>query len=145
EEMSEKVFVIPPARTRYLSEIAENNRAYDKRASEQSEVAQKLYGIFKTLESVSGSVPELDKAGVIFGSLVKSDTNKDLLKLLLAEFDREKLNLDPYNWEVITNWQEKLEKYKAPIYSFKVRGKEINIETHTNSLSHTQIPKVALP
>lgn len=145
EEMSEKVFVIPPARTRYLSEIAENNRAYDKRASQQSEVAQKLYGIFKTLESVSGFVPELDKAGIVSESIVKSDTNKDLLKLLLAEFDREKLNLNPYNWEVITGWQDKLEKYKAPIYSFKVRGKEINIETHTESLSHTQIPKVALP
>src|SRR5690606_6339450 len=28
-EMSEKVFVIPPSRTRYLSEIAETNRKYD--------------------------------------------------------------------------------------------------------------------
>ena len=39
-------------RTRYLSEIAENNRAYDKTANEQVEVAQKLYGIYKTIESV---------------------------------------------------------------------------------------------
>ncbi|MDP7567720.1 MAG: cobalamin-dependent protein, partial [Flavobacteriales bacterium] len=30
DEMSEKIFVIPPNRTRYLSEISENNRAYDK-------------------------------------------------------------------------------------------------------------------
>ena len=27
DEMSEKIFVIPPNRIRYLSEIAENNRA----------------------------------------------------------------------------------------------------------------------
>ena len=52
DEMSEKIFVIPPARTRYLSEIAESNRAYDKTANEQVEVAQKLYGIYKTIESV---------------------------------------------------------------------------------------------
>jgi methylmalonyl-CoA mutase len=45
DEMSEKIFVIPPARTRYLSEISENNRAYDKTVNEQAEVAQKLYGI----------------------------------------------------------------------------------------------------
>ncbi len=51
DEMSEKIFVIPPARTRYLSEISENNRAYDKKADDQVEVAQKLYGIYKTLES----------------------------------------------------------------------------------------------
>ena len=144
-EMDEKVFVIPPARTRYLSEIAENNRIYDKKASQQSEVAQRLYGIFKTIETVSGKMPELDKSGLINDSIVTSDKNKDLLKLLLAEFDREKLNLDPYNWEIITGWDEKVNKYKAPVYSFKVRGKEINIDTHTESLSHTQIPKVALP
>ena len=53
EEMSEKIFVIPPNRTRYLSEIAESNRGYDKTANEQVEVAQKLYGIFKTICSVA--------------------------------------------------------------------------------------------
>ncbi|WGF91194.1 methylmalonyl-CoA mutase family protein [Aequorivita marisscotiae] len=145
EEMEEKVFVIPPARTRYLSEISENNRSYDKRAEEQAEVAQKLYGIYKTIESISAKQPQLDKAGIASESFENSEKNKDLLKLLLAEFDREKLNLDPYNWEVITGWEEKVNKYKNPVYSFKVRGKEINIKTHTESLSHTQIPKVALP
>lgn len=145
-EMSEKIFVIPPARTRYLSEIAENNRAYDKTANEQVEVAQKLYGIYKTIESVIGAPPTLDKSGIDSASLENStEDNKDFLKLLTAEFDRVKLNLDPYNWEVITGWDEKVNRYRDPIYSFKVRDKEIKIETHTESLSHTQIPKVALP
>ena len=143
-EMSEKIFVIPPARTRYLSEIAENNRSYDKTADEQVEVAQKLYGIYKTLETVVGKTPVLDKSGIDSKS-VESQQQKDFIKLLIGEFDRVKLNLDPYNWEVITGWNDKVNKYKNPIYSFKVRDKEIKIETHTESLSHTQIPKVALP
>ena len=63
-EMSEKIFVIPPHRTRYLSEIAENNRKYDETAISQVEVAQKLYGIFKTIESVTGNIPTLTKAGI---------------------------------------------------------------------------------
>ncbi len=146
DEMSEKIFVIPPARTRYLSEIAENNRAYDKTVNEQVEVAQKLYGIYKTIESVVGSTPKLDKAGIDSESVSSSAVeNKDFVRMLVSEFDRVKLNLDPYNWEVITGWEEKVNKYINPIYSFKVRGKEIKIETHTESLSHTQIPKVALP
>ncbi len=145
EEMDEKVFVIPPARTRYLSEISENNRAYDKKASEQAEVAQKLYAIYKTIAVETGKEPQLDKAGIVSEPLLQAEKNKDFLKLLLAAFDREKMKLDPYNWEVITGWDEKINKYKNPVYSFKVRGKEINIETHTESLSHTQIPKVALP
>ena len=144
KEMSEKIFVIPPARTRYLSEISENNRAYDKKCNEQVEVAQKLYGIYKTLESVVGATPKLDKSGIDFSSISASG-NEDFAKLLLAEFDRVKLNLDPYNWEIITQWDDKVARYKAPIYSFKVRDKEIKIETHTKSLSHSDIPKVALP
>lgn len=145
DEMSEKIFVIPPARTRYLSEISENNRNYDKKADQQVEVAQKLYGIFKTMHSVSGNVPEIDKAGIVSDSIISSEENKDLLKLLLAEFDRVKMDLNPYNWEMITSWSSKLKSYQDPIYTFNVRGKEIKIETHTESLSHSKIPKVALP
>ena len=51
QEMSEKIFIIPPARIRYLSEIAENNRAYDKKERNQAEVAQKLFGIYKTIDA----------------------------------------------------------------------------------------------
>ncbi|WP_040282448.1 methylmalonyl-CoA mutase family protein [Psychroserpens damuponensis] len=168
DEMSEKIFVIPPARTRYLSEIAENNRAYDKTANEQVEVAQKLYGIYKTICSVAVISTEsekshLSKSGLEQDEILRSALNdkgnvipteggttdeesqRQLLNLLFKEFDRVKLNLDPYNWEVITGWDEKVNKYKNPIYSFKVRDKEIKIETHSESLSHLQIPRVALP
>jgi len=145
KEMSEKIFVIPPARTRYLSEIAESNRAYDVTGTKQVEVAQRLYGIYKTLESVIETVPELDKSGIALESIHSNSENNDFIKLLIGEFDRVKLNLDPYNWEVITGWSEKVKTYKDPIYAFKVRDKEIKIETHTESLSHTQIPKVAMP
>ncbi len=169
KEMSEKVFVIPPARTRYLSEIAENNRAYDKTANEQVDVAQKLYGIFKTICSVANvtsierETSILHKNGIDQEEILRfalndnstvipkedgtadEESQQQLLKLLFKEFDRVKLNLDPYNWEVITGWEDKVNRYKNPVYSFKVRDKEIKIETHTESLSHTQIPKVALP
>ena len=153
DEMSEKIFVIPPSRTRYLSEIAENNRAYDKTVKAQVEVAQKLYGIYKTIESVLNIVVSetkqslLDKHGLNSDEILKQvqDDNTDFIKLLVGEFDRVKLNLDPYNWEIITDWDDKVNTYKNPIYTFKVRDKEIKIETHTESLSHTQIPKVALP
>jgi methylmalonyl-CoA mutase len=143
-EMSEKIFVIPPHRTRYLSEIAENNRKYDETALSQVEVAQKLYGIFKTVESVLGTKPQLIKAGIDH-NLHISKESQVFMDLLLDQFDKVKMNLDPYNWEIILTWDEKVNKYKNPVYSFKVRDKEIKIATHTESLSHSQIPKVALP
>ncbi|PIF33565.1 methylmalonyl-CoA mutase [Flavobacterium sp. 9] len=150
KEMSEKIFVIPPHRTRYLSEIAENNRSYDEIALSQQKVAQKLYGIFKTIESVSGKIPQINKAGIDDNSVILSEVeglneNRIFLNLLLNQFDKVKMDLDPYNWEIILNWDEKVAKYKNPIYSFKVRDKEIKIATHSESLSHLQIPKIALP
>ena len=146
-EMSEKIFVIPPKRTRYLSEIAENNRSYDEKAKSQADVAQKLYGIYKTIESVAEVKLGLTKFGLDEDALKDASTssNKDFLDLLKKEFDKVKMDLDPYNWEILLGWDQKVNKYTQPIYSFKVRDKEIKIETHTESLSHSQIPKVALP
>ncbi|MCI4444093.1 MAG: methylmalonyl-CoA mutase family protein [Lentimicrobium sp.] len=153
-EMSEKIFVIPPHRTRYLSEIAENNRKYDATALSQEQVAQKLYGIYKTIESVSGKIPELNKAAINDDSVLPTALemekpsvaeDKIFLNLLLNQFDKVKMDLDPYNWEIILTWNEKTNQYKEPFYTFKVRNKEIKIETHTESLSHTAIPKIALP
>jgi len=138
-EMSEKIFVIPPHRTRYLSEIAENNRKYDATALSQEQVAQKLYGIFKTLESVSGKVPVINKAGIDDDSVLPSalqehNDNKIFINLLLNQFDKVKMDLDPYNWEMILTWNEKINKYKNPVYTFQVRDKEIKMATHTESL-----------
>jgi methylmalonyl-CoA mutase len=130
KEMSEKIFVIPPERTRYLSEISENNRAYDNWVDKQVEVADRLYGIQRSMDAIK----ELDVE------------DKDrLLKGLQESFEKEKLNLNPHNWEAIDKWDDKVKKYKDPVYKFKVRDKELSIQTHTESLSHQQIPKVALP
>ena len=153
KEMSEKIFVIPPARVRYLSEIAESNRSYDGKVDEQILVAQKLYGIHQTILSlidVSLSAVEtslLNKVGLDNDEILKlvQDDNQQFAKLLIAQFEKVKMNFNPYNWEIILNWAEKVQKYKDPIYTFKVRDKEINIETHSESLSHSQIPKIALP
>jgi len=130
KEMSEKIFVIPPERTRYLSEISENNRSYDKWVLEQAEVANKLFGYQKTIESLSASEME----------------DKDrLIKGVQEAFETEKLNLDPKNWLLIEQWEDKRQLYRNPEFSFKVRDKELKLKTHTESLSHLQIPKVVTP
>jgi len=148
KEMSEKIFVIPPARVRYLSEIAESNRSYDKKVDDQVLVAQKLYGIHQTIESITNASAEIIKTGLNEDEIISLELPEDdkaFLKLLFAQFEKVKLNFDPYNWEILLNWKKKVQKYKNPIYTFKVRNKEIHIETHSESLSHTQIPKIALP
>ncbi|ASS48054.1 MAG: methylmalonyl-CoA mutase [Candidatus Fluviicola riflensis] len=129
-EMSEKIFVIPPERTRYLSEISENNRGFDKWVDNQVNVADRLYGLDRTLETLQTSTLE----------------DKDrLIKGIQETMEIERRNLDPHNWEVIQQWAAKKASYAGPEFIFKVRDKELRMQTHTESLSHSQIPKVALP
>ncbi|MGB3150452.1 MAG: methylmalonyl-CoA mutase family protein [Maribacter sp.] len=142
--MSEKIYVIPPARTRYLSEISEINRAYDAKVNSEVNVAQKLYGIYKTLESVLEETPVLGTNGLELNDDIPKKSS-DFVKLLKREFDKVQMDLDPHHWKTITEWQSKINRYKSPTYTFKVRGKELSIDTHTKSLSHLDIPKIALP
>ncbi len=129
-EMSEKIHVIPPNRTRYLSEISETIKDYDRWVTQQKEVAEKLYGLQKSIETLQNSTLE----------------DKDrLIKGLQETYEQLALDIDPKNLKIIENWQAKQKKYKDAVYSFKVRDKDISIQTHTESLSHTQVPKVALP
>jgi len=68
-----------------------------------------------------------------------------LIKGIQEAFEEEKLNFDPKNWEILQNWDAKKQAFKNPEYQFKVRDKVLKLKTHTESLSHSQIPKVAAP
>jgi isobutyryl-CoA mutase len=129
-EMSEKIYIIPPARTRYLSEISETSRGYDKWATTQSEIAFKLQSINTTIESLKTS---------------KMEDKDRIIKTLQEEAERVSLDLDPRNLKALQGFEEKKKNYQNEFYIFKVRDKEIKIKTHYESLSHSQIPKVAVP
>lgn len=139
DEMSEKIFIIPPKRTRYLTEISESISQYNSKAEQQAEIADKLYALNSSIQAFGGP-DQLHHAGEAI-----EGENADIIKVLLAEFDRIKLDLDPHNFVELQEWKGTVDRYKADEYIFKVRDKELRIKTHTESLSHTQIPKVSLP
>ncbi len=130
DEMSEKIYIIPPHRTRYLSEISENNRKYDQWTKTQSGIAQKLFGLKTTIDII--------KAG-------DADDKDRLVKTLQEVYTKTELDLDPKNKLLLEHWDAKKKQYTDEFYIFKVRDKELKIQTHTESLSHLQIPKVAVP
>ena len=130
EEMSEKIYIIPPARNRYLSEISENNRNYDKWVQKQAAIADKLFGLHVSVQTIKDS---------------KLDNKDRLVKGLQESYTQLALDLDPRNRILLETWEEKTQQYRNEHFIFKVRDKEIKIKTHTESLSHSQIPKVATP
>lgn len=71
--------------------------------------------------------------------------NKSLIDAIEEELVKLERKISPENKDLIAKWDQLAEKYRNEDYIFKVRDKEIRIKTHTESLSHTQVAKVALP
>ncbi|HHL57881.1 MAG: methylmalonyl-CoA mutase [Bacteroidetes bacterium] len=123
----EKIYIIPPQRVRYLSEISETVRGYNKWAEEQSKVAGRLYNISRTMEELKAGGKEKETVA---------------LKELYDEIVRE---LDPNNLHLLKAWDEKKKRYAADKFTFKVRGREFTVDTYAETLAHLKIPKVSLP
>lgn len=122
--------VIPPARSRYLAEIVENNRQYDRWVDAQCEIARRLY-------QVNGAL-----------SLLEQDAEtrqSDDRSALSALHQRLSEQLDPECRRLIENWPALVEKYRADELEYPVRDTLVRQPLHSDSLSKLRIPKVALP
>ncbi len=119
--------VIPSSRTRYLSEIAENNRGYDQLVKDQSEFATKLYQLNGSLE------------------ILKTKADKALIEIIQKQIDFFTEQLTPVAKKLITNWPNKVAEYQKDFYEYTVRDRVIKQSMTTKSLSGTRIPKVVLP
>ncbi len=128
DEIPEKIYIIPPHRIRYLSEITDTIRGYNLNAEEQAEVAQKLYSLRLTIETIK-----------------KTKNDESLIKTLEDLYLEINENLENNNRKIIEGWEKKVDSYKQEYYIFKVRDKEIKIKTHTETLSHTIVPKISMP
>ncbi len=123
--------VIPASRVRYLSEISENNRGYDKTVEEQASLASKLYQLYGTL--------------FILKEQTSSPAITEAIKAVQERIDFYFEQLTPVSRKLLHNWEEKVNEYKKDYYEYTVRDKTIRQAMFTNSLSGTRIPKVVLP
>jgi methylmalonyl-CoA mutase len=127
---SEKAIIIPPRRVRYLSEIAETIRGYDDWVAQQTAIADRLYGIRRTIETLqNGNQPNKDQ----------------LIEEMETLYEQISLDLDRRNQQILDDWDEKVARYTADEYIYQVRGRDIHVPTRTETLSHNKVSRVALP
>jgi methylmalonyl-CoA mutase N-terminal domain len=117
--------IVPPARQRYLAEIAETVRNYRKRVREQACVARERQQLMEAKRMLEAS----GKEGVA-------------LEALIAQRDKA---LDAHSRELLNNWPQVKAHYSGDECMVTIRDKEIHMSLNTPSLSGTKIPKVALP
>jgi methylmalonyl-CoA mutase cobalamin-binding domain/chain len=131
EGESEKIYIIPPDRNRYLAEIVESSQAYQQWVNEQCKIAQQLYqvnGVLELLESSKDKNVETQNIASL----------QDIQKHLEAQLHPECKNL-------LKQWPETIKQYTSENFIYKVRDKEIKQPLYYTSLSQLRIPKIALP
>ena len=116
--------IIPENRVRYLAEISEEIRSYNKTTEEQADIAHKIQALQQSIEVLDSK-----------------DAQKELAKALTQL--RKKLDSDLA--DKLENWEDIRAKYAADTFQFKVRDKVLELDTKSKSLSGTKIPKVILP
>jgi methylmalonyl-CoA mutase len=124
---SEKIYIIPPDRTRYLAEIVEANHDYKTWVAEQVDIAQKMY-------QLKGTIDILEKEKKEDGIQTLKDLYSHYEEILHHECKR-----------LLKEWPETVKSYKEDYFVFKVRDKEIKQELFYESLSKLRIPKISLP
>ncbi|PST81704.1 methylmalonyl-CoA mutase [Pedobacter yulinensis] len=124
---SEKIYIIPPERSRYLAEIAEASQTYNEWVHAQAAAARAIWQI----------------AGV--QNLLQEQGNSQSGNALdQARAAQEEL-LDASCRKLLSSWPAVADQYQAADFIYEVRGKEIRQPLFHESLSGLKIPRVALP
>ncbi len=121
--------VVPPARTRYLSEISDTVRGYKKRARAQAALAREIQQLHAAAAMLQVDRPVKARAAEA--------------ALALAGEREAQQHADAR--ALLAQWPQMQQDYAGSELVVKVRDKEIRTALTTTSLSGTVIPKVALP
>jgi methylmalonyl-CoA mutase len=127
---SSKTIIIPSERIRYLSEIADTLRKYHAQTGQQAQSLRKVWHLKETFAAI-GENDEKDSLALL--SKLKDEIEK-------AEAALEKETLDS-----IDEWEKIKDTYNKDELAYTVRNREIRVPLYTETLSHTRIPKIALP
>jgi methylmalonyl-CoA mutase len=126
-----KTIIIPPERTRYLSEIADHIRSYHQETDEQAEAIRKVWHL-------------KEAAGTLHNDDLQGDTDQ-LIDAFKAQIKVAEAALKPETIQTLEDWENIQSTYAEDHLVYQVRDREIRVPLFSESLSHTRIPKIELP
>jgi len=121
--------VLPPARTRYLAEIADTVRGYKARVQQQAQLAREIQQLKEAARMLKVDKPTRSPA---------AEATLDLAAQRAARMDKDALHL-------LKQWPDLHKAYAGDEYVVKIRDREIRTKLTSKSLSGTTVRKVALP
>lgn len=149
DEMSQKIYIIPPDRIRYLAEIKENSDNYSAFITGQASIASKMYKLKGTIdllrERIGRKTVEVIEENDVVQVIEQVQGEPDYLTDLVNSYNALEKQLDAECRSMLHEWPQTVSRYKADKYQYQVRDKIIEQDLFYESLSKTRVPKVALP
>ena len=145
---SNRTMIVPPARIRYLAEIAETMRAYHARAAEQSRLARERQQLTATKQMLlsSQSSPRKRRSSMVSPESVDSRLRgNDAIAEIDSLIADRNARLDEDSRGLLESWPDIVKAYSGDEYVLRVRDREVRTRLTHTSLSGTKISKVALP
>jgi methylmalonyl-CoA mutase len=131
---------LPPKRERYLSEVADAVRAHKRRAAEQAAAAQRAQGLREALLALGEPIP--DGPSAITGpSALLGEAARELAAQHNAALER----IAPEWRAQLAEFDALRQQYRDDVFKFQVRGREIRVDNHEETLSRLKVPKVVMP
>ncbi len=133
--------IIPPQRERYLSEISAACREYRSWAREQSGLASDLEALARSIEFLAG--PANPGYGPYDDPAVQQATSAqaDLMEAFNRQLDR----IDPGCLQLVRQWDDWQQRYRDELFTYQVRGKDVQVENYHQTLSGSRVPKLMTP
>lgn len=125
---TQRTVIVPPARQRYLAEIAETVRGYREYAEQQSRIARELQQLERSRDMLAESAGGETLEGVFE---------------VAVESRRRGLSAESHT--LLEQWPQMQEQYSGDELVVNIRDREIRTALTTTTLSGTRIPKVKLP
>ncbi len=137
--------IVPPAKVRYLSEIADTVRGYHAQVKSQMALAREAQQLRASGAMALEAAPTKALGGTSAANLTASAGRAEIAAHLDSLAAAREARLTPDAKQLLAQWPDLQKAYAGDEYVVKIRDKEIRTALTYTSLSGTKVRKVALP
>ena len=135
--------IVPSARVRYLAEISEHGRVQSQRIKREAALASQARAYYESLKALNDAA--LPGPLEHYNEHSHPSEVASAVEELREKYEQSLAGLSDESLQLLRSWHENRASHSAEQYSYNVRGQEVRGTRSVESLSHLQIPKVALP
>jgi methylmalonyl-CoA mutase len=137
--------IVPPARVRYLADVAQTVHAYRERVDTQAQTARERWQLTEARRMLAEAATGVETDGMHNAAQAHAGTNNPAHAQLDALIAERSAALGEPERKLLEAWPHTVAAYSGDEHVVRIRGREICTDLTVTTLSGSVIRKVALP